>query len=87
VNSNSNPAWTATPRQMLKRLSPITWNQGGRLLRFLPPRVGNAASPCVLMLTARLGMIESKMRNRSEGATKNRSRIARVPTISTLSGG
>jgi hypothetical protein len=39
------------------------------------------------MPTARLGMTLSKIRNSVEGNKKNRVRIARVPTTSTLRGG
>jgi len=90
VNSNSTPAWTATPRQMLNMLMPITVYHSG-LLPFLetrtpPVRVGRADPPCDLMPTARLGMMVSKTMNRIEGTSQKIVRIPRVPMTSTLRG-
>lgn len=93
VNNNSIPAWIATPMNMLATLTPITWYHSGLLPPlFLAPctppvSVGNADAPCLLSPTARLGNIESNIRNSSEGTRKKRRRTPRVPTTSTLSGG
>ena len=90
VNSNSTPAWTATPKQTLNRLRPITVYHSG-----LPPLldtctppvlVGRADPPCDFTPTARLGITVSKSINSIDGANQNMVRIPRVPITSTLRG-
>lgn len=78
------------PSKTLKMLRPITLYQSGPPFRpFFAPfadRIANAASPCLLMLIARLGIKVSKRRNSSEGIRKKTARMPSVPTISTFSG-
>lgn len=73
------------------RLSAITKYHGGLppflIFRVLPPRVGKADAPWLLILTITLGRIESNMRKNNEGKRKKTARIPRVPTTSTFSGG
>jgi len=90
VRKNSSPACSAVVRQMLNMLNPTTLYQSGfppRLLTFVPPvRVGRADPPCVLIPTARLGMIVSKSRNSNEGRSQNNVRTPRTPRTSTFKG-
>jgi hypothetical protein len=91
VNSSSTPAWTATPKQTLNKLSPITVYHSGLpplLETFTPPvRVGRADPPWVLIHTERLGIMVSKTRNNNDGASQKMVRIPKVPMTSTLIGG
>jgi hypothetical protein len=87
VNNISTPAWRATLKRILRRLTPMIWYHSGLFRLRLRPRVGKPSVPCVLSPTLRLGIIESKRRKNSEGTRKNSRRIPKVPTTSTLSGG
>jgi hypothetical protein len=91
VNRYSIPAWIATLKITLSRLRPRTRYHSGRLAPLLDPctppvRVGNADAPCLLIPTARLGMIVSKRRKINDGTRKKTRRIPRVPNTSTLRG-
>ena len=90
VRSNSMPACIPVVKHMLNTLNPATTYHSGfplRLLTFAPPvRVGRAAPPCVLIPTATLGIIVSKSRKRTEGASQNMARIPSTPRTSTLRG-
>tara|TARA_R110002033_G_C3829395_1_gene233807 strand:+ start:580 stop:1005 length:426 start_codon:yes stop_codon:yes gene_type:complete len=92
VNSTSTVDCIATPKKILTKLNPITCSTEGVpeplfFTRTPPVLVGSAAEPCVFIPTAKLGIIESKRRNSSEGTRKNKARIASVPTTSTFRGG
>lgn len=79
----------AIPSKILNKLIPTTlYHLGVFDLEILSPplRVGSACFPCRLTPTDKVGMMESKSRNRSEGSTKNNIRTPRVPTTSTRKG-
>ncbi len=86
VNSISTPAWMATLRRILRRLTPTIWYHCGELRPRRAPLVGKPSAPCLLKPTLRLGIIESKIRKNSAGARKKRRRMPKLPTISTLKG-